>query len=389
MTNKQSNNVGLRTDKYFTKTRNVIEKFGEKTVKYGVFQRRDVLAATAPAVEFIKKHCVSAIVTCHYDEGAFVPAESKIMTIEGPMSELVELETQYLQLLGFSQVCAYNALHMSNALPKVPFLDMHGRHATGDDMMKAAAYGASVGSKVARLHGSAGFVGTSNDLTASYYPIKVGVGTMPHALIGYAGSTLEAVKLFTQANPDDQNVTVLVDYYGKEIDDAIESATWFYQQEENKDKTFGVRLDTHGGRFAQGINYEKSVDVISKWLKLNQSKEYSIVRSIMGDEVFDMAGDGNIDKIRKILFGTGVSAANIINMRKQLNNANLSQVKIVASSGFDLFKCKIMSKVRAPIDMVGTGSFLPKTLSETYATSDIYEYDNTQSVKVGREWLFD
>jgi nicotinate phosphoribosyltransferase len=63
-------------------------------------------------------------------------------------------------------------------------------------------------------------------------------------------------------------------------------------------------------------------------------------------------------------------------------------VKIVASSGFNLRKCRIMAKAHAPIDMIGTGSFLPDTLSETYATADIYAYNGVFSVKVGRESVF-
>ena len=39
---------------------------------------------------------------------------------------------------------------------------------------------------------------------------------MPHALIGYAGSTLRAAELFHQTIPDTP-LTVLVDYFGAEI----------------------------------------------------------------------------------------------------------------------------------------------------------------------------
>jgi nicotinate phosphoribosyltransferase len=39
--------------------------------------------------------------------------------------------------------------------------------------------------------------------------------------------------------------------------------------------------------------------------------------------------------------------------------------------------------------MVGTGSFLPATLTETYATADIIRYGEVSRVKVGREFLFD
>jgi nicotinate phosphoribosyltransferase len=36
---------------------------------------------------------------------------------------------------------------------------------------------------------------------------------------------------------------------------------------------------------------------------------------------------------------------------------------------------------------VGTGSFIPDSWSETYATADIVEYDGTPRVKLGREFL--
>ena len=48
-----------------------------------------------------------------------------------------------------------------------------------------------------------------------------------------------------------------------------------------------------------------------------------------------------------------------------------------------------MGAAKAPIDMVGTGSFLPATLTETYATADIIAYGGVKRVKIGREFLFD
>ena len=43
---------------------------------------------------------------------------------------------------------------------------------------------------------------------------------MPHALIGYAGSTVRAAELFHQTIPD-APLTVLIDYFGTEITDAL------------------------------------------------------------------------------------------------------------------------------------------------------------------------
>jgi nicotinate phosphoribosyltransferase len=70
-----------------------------------------------------------------------------------------------------------------------------------------------------------------------------------------------------------------------------------------------------------------------------------------------------------------------------LDKAGFERAMIVGSSGFDPQKCQIFGAANAPIDMVGTGSFLPATLTETYATADIIAYDGEPRVKVGREFL--
>jgi nicotinate phosphoribosyltransferase len=46
-----------------------------------------------------------------------------------------------------------------------------------------------------------------------------------------------------------------------------------------------------------------------------------------------------------------------------------------------------MADAHAPIDLVGTGSYIPDSWSETYATADIVEYDGRPQVKIGREFL--
>ena len=46
-----------------------------------------------------------------------------------------------------------------------------------------------------------------------------------------------------------------------------------------------------------------------------------------------------------------------------------------------------MASVGAPIDVIGTGSYLPESWADTYATADIVAYDGEPLVKVGREFL--
>lgn len=374
------------TDKYFDKTKNCLD--GETEATYGVFLRHDVICAITPALDFLQTECPGVRITRHFEEGAIVPAEHALFSYTDRLIDLVTIETQLLQHVGFACISAHNAYKMSMVCPKVPFLDMHARHAAGTDMVMTCGYGASIGSRTAKLNGAKGFVGSSLDCTAPFYGTEAGLGTMPHVLIGYAGSTLAAVKLFIEKNPADTFITALVDYYGREIHDSIEVADWFALERVNwsTKRTLGIRLDTHGGRFAEGLDYDTSVSIMENWLHIRG--KWGLVRAVLGEDAFDVANDQTRDYVAKILFGTGVSAANIVNTRRTLDQHGHQGVKIVASSGFNLRKCKIMAEAKAPIDLIGTGSFLPETLSEAYATCDAYRYGSTFSVKVGRETIF-
>lgn len=377
------------TDKYFEKSEHCIDP--ETVATYGVFLRHESICAVDLAISFLSEMGVDNVVR-HYNEGALVPAESPLFSYTAKLKVAVELETQMLQRVGFACISAFNAYQMAMVCPNIPFLDMHARHAAGTSMVLTSAYGASIGSKTAQMQGAKGFIGSSVDITAPFYGTKAGLGTMPHVLIGYAGSTLAAVKLFIEHNPDDTFITALVDYYGQEVTDTRQVADWWFNSDEpvaktaRDTKTLGVRLDTHGGRFMDILDYDLSVKAVEEWLHLKG--EWQIVKYVMGPEAFDIASDAVRDRVRALLFGKGVSAAAIIYMRQCLDRFGYKDVKIVASSGFNLRKCRIMAKARAPIDMIGTGSFLPETLTETYATADVYAYNGVFSVKVGRENVF-
>ncbi|MGF7162699.1 nicotinate phosphoribosyltransferase [Rhodoligotrophos appendicifer] len=382
-----------QTDKYFSHTRRIAELNGDQEVTYAFFLRRRIVAAIEPALRILQWHCPEARVRRFFEEGEIVPAHKKLIEITGPFSKLAEIETLMLQKIGLPSVCANNAYDMCRALPYAGFLDMHARHATGPEMNLLAAYGASVGSEAARAEDPQvkGFIGSSQDLTAPLYGALAGSGTMPHALIGYTGGdVLEAMKLFADAVPETAAITALVDFQGLEVDDAVRCARWFYDEGrlDTEGRTFGVRLDTHGGRFAQGLDYEKSVEIVGRWLGIEG--EYNIVEKVLGVRAFQLdAANILVDQVRRILFGKGVSVANIIHVRRALDAAGYAQAAIVASSGFDNQKCLVMGGARAPVNLVGTGSFLPDQLSETYATADIIAYGGIRRVKVGREYLFD
>ena len=385
--------LSVVTDKYFSNTSAIVAGKKDAQVTYGVFLRRRAIAALEPAIRLIKTLVPQAEIKRFFAEGDKVPAQAKILEISGPMSKLSEVETVMLQKVGFPCISARNAHAMCMAVPHASFLDMHARHATGAEMNLLAAYGAAVGSDAARADDPKvkGFIGSSQDLTAPLFGAEHGVGTMPHALVGYTGGdVVEATKLFIKELPDAPAVISLVDYEGHETSDALKCAEWFFNEAKLQDqgKSFGVRLDTHGGRFAEGLDFEKSIDIVGEFLGVDG--EYNIVERILGQGAVHLdAGNLMVDRVRRILFGAGVSAASIIHMRQVLDAGGFEKARIVASSGFNTQKCHVVGAAGVPVDMIGTGSFLPATMTETYATADITSYNGEKRVKLGREFLLE
>src|SRR5215469_12457953 len=358
------------SDKYFLKTKAVVERFGDVTVTYAVFMRRPVIFTPRLAVNWLNaiagaRGARFEIDLCH-QEGAWVGAGEPLMYITGSLRHLVDLETIYLQKIGPACVAAYNAYTMCVDLPKVGFLAMDARHCAGADMAEMMAYAASVGSAAAKREvGAVGFIGNATDATAHYFGRSEGLGTMPHALIGYAGSTVRAAEMFRETFPDEP-LTVLVDYFGQEVTDTLAVARRF--PDLAAAGKLAVRLDTHGGRYIE---------------ELDVARSYAVVEAAVPNAIRGYRTEAEL----RYLIGTGVSAASVWHVRKRLDGEGFRKVKIVVSSGFTPAKCRAMSIAEAPIDVVGTGSYLPDSWNETYATADIVEYDGKPLVKIGREFL--
>ncbi len=364
--------IARHADAYFLKTKAIIERYGDCRVTYAIFLRRPVVAAPRLALEWLaraeRERGTHFEVELLFQEGDWVGAGEPLMYVSGPFRHLVDLETNLLQKIGPACVAAFNAYSMCTDLPYVAFLAMDARHCAGLEMAEMMAYAASVGSRRAQSESNAiGFIGSSTDATAHFFGQERGLGTMPHALIGYAGSTVRAAEMFHATFPD-APLYVLVDYFGREVTDALEVCRRFPDLAASG--RLGVRLDTHGGRFVEGL------DVAASYAVLERHAPQAIRTYRTPEEL-------------AWLTGTGVTAAAIFHMREQLDAAGFPNVKIVASSGFSPQKCKLMASVRAPIDIIGTGSYLPERWSETYATADVIAYDGVPRVKVGREFLFE
>jgi nicotinate phosphoribosyltransferase len=364
-----ADDIAARTDVYFNRTRQVVARFGDRRVTYAVFLRRPVISAPRLMLDWLRQVAIqrgTAIETdLTHPEGSWTGAGEPLVYITGSLMELSDLETILLQKIGPACVAAHNAYRMAMALPDAAFLAMDARHCAGAEMQDMMAYAASVGSAAAQKEGAKGFVGNANDGTAHWFGAKSGSGTMPHSLIGYAGSTVRAAEMFQETFPHEP-LTVLVDYFGRELTDALAVARRF--PELAAAGRLSVRLDTHGGRFVEGLDPAESYAVLERHAP-------GAIRRYRSDIEL------------RYLVGTGVSAAAIWRMREALNEAGFPRVRIVASSGFGVDKCRVMADAGAPIDVVGTGSFIPELWPETYATADIVEYDGVPRVKLGREFL--
>src|SRR5579862_3329573 len=362
--------LAARTDSYFLKTKAIVGRFGERAATYAVFMRRPVICAPRFALAFLEAMAAERgakfEIELNYPEGAWVGAGEPIFYVTGALGQLVDLETVLLQKLGPACVAAYNASAMCADLPKVAFLAMDARHCAGAEMAELMAYAASVGSAHARRVAAAvGFVGCAAAATAAFFGQTTGMGTMPHALIGYAGSTLRAAEMFHETFPKEP-LTVLVDYFGQETSDAVAVCRRF--PELAGAGTLAFRMDTPGGRYCEGLDLARSYAVL----------EHNAPQSIRGYRT---------EAELRCLVGTGVSAAALWRLRQVLNEAGFAKARIVASSGFGPEKCRIMAAAAAPIDVIGTGSYLPELWSETYATADIIAYGGEPMVKAGREFL--
>ena len=362
--------LAAQTDAYFLKAKAIVGRFGDRQATYAVFMRRPVVCTPRLAIAFLEDAAAERGarfgIELNHPEGALVGAGEPLLYITGSLFHLVDLETVLLQRLGPACVAAHNAYAMCADLPKVAYMAMDARHCAGTEMADMMAYAASVGSQAARrAAGAVGFVGCAADATAPYFGQGEGLGTMPHALIGYAGSTVRAAEMFREEFPDEP-MTVLIDYFGREITDALAVGRRF--PEIAAAGRLAFRIDTPGSRYCEGLDPARSYEVI----------ERHAPQSIRGYRT---------EEELRYLVGTGVSGAAIWLLRQRLDEAGFNRVKIVASSGFGPAKCRMMAAANAPIDVIGTGSYLPEQWSETYATADIIAYDGKPMVKAGREFL--
>ena len=97
---KQSD-IDIWTDKYFTRTKQAVSKFGDVRVTYALFMRRPVISAPRLALDWLrnvaKERGTNVEIGLQYEEGKWVGAGEPIAYVTGQFSFLVDMETLILQ----------------------------------------------------------------------------------------------------------------------------------------------------------------------------------------------------------------------------------------------------------------------------------------------------
>lgn len=337
-------------------------------VRYCVFAHKGgVICGINRAVAFLEQHCMGPLgVRALRDGDRFGPTEA-VMVIEGLFGELVILETTYLGMLAFSGA----ATHMDEivrAAAGVPVIDMAARHYPYE-IIQQTAYAAAVGgaagtsTRAGRLY-VLQWLGTGEGDTIRIDHGKARefklYGSIPHALNAmYSGKSVDSAQAYHAKLPD-VPLTVLIDFEGRELDVCREAFAAF------GNALHAVRIDTHGGRVHQG-GHEKPV--------------LELVERIMGCAEDRDAARQALDRYG---FGPGVTIEAAYNVRRALDEAGAKDTRIIVSSGFDAEKVTAFRAACAPMDGIGTGSWVDFLMF----TSDITEvFENGKWVersKIGR-----
>ena len=257
-------------DKYFLRSREILEKEGlNPRVKYQVFIQRGsgIACGIDEAIAIIRKYASDSEIeiSALYDGEPYSEKET-IMEIEGPVQELIDLETLYLGVISAGTTIATQMDEICSAAGGKDVFYFGARHWRFDSD-RELSYAAWVG----------GAAGASTDIGAKTFGGK-GMGTIPHALVLAFGDTVKAAEKFAEHFSSESKVIALIDTYNKEITDSLRAA------EALGEKLYAVRIDTAGGNTGEGCSQGKGVTVglarkVRKALDENGHKEVKIFLS--------------------------------------------------------------------------------------------------------------
>lgn len=324
---------GYYSDKYFVRTREVLQGEGEAPlVTMQVFQKnRAHVAGTDEAIAILKScltegYAFDDLEVWSLRDGDRVAPWETVMHIVGPYTAFAHLETLYLGVLARRTMIATNTRAVVEAAWPEPVLFFPARHdhwmvQTGD------GFAAHV----------AGAIGVSTDAQASWWGSE-GVGTVPHGLIAaFGGDTVAATEAFARQMPAHVRVISLVDFTNDCVGTALAVARAL------GDRLYGVRVDTSGNLVDRSV--------------LPQMGEFD---------------------------PRGVNPHLVWNVRRALDAEGFEHVRIVASGGFDATKIRRFKEAGVPVDAYGVGSALIRGRYDF--TADVVRLGGRDVAKVGRRY---
>ena len=320
--------AGLYTDTYFNRSREILLAEGKSP--------RVTIQVTGKQVGYLSgiDESIALLKLCSDDwsalnvhalvEGDFYDDWETVMTIEGPYTSFIHLETIYLGLLTRRTTICTNARALVEAARPKPVMffgarDDHFLTQPGDGYAAA----------------SGGILSFSTDAQASLVGRK-GVGTIPHALIAaFRGDTIKATRAFAKHVDPSVDLVALVDYDNDSVKTSIEVAKAM------EGRLWGVRLDT-------------------------------------GENMVDRSLFSQMGAFRP----TGVNPQLVWNVRNALDEEGFGDVKIVVSGGFDAERIEVFEEEGVPVDVYGVGAALYEGRYDF--TADIVMVDGKPQAKAGR-----
>lgn len=344
------------TDAYFLRARRILEADGlNPRVTYQVFIRKGpgIVSGMDEAVAILAKYAHIRDHDIHVyalPEGNEFQHGDSLMHIEGPIQQLVELETMYLGVVSAATTMA-NAHGLD--LQTVRERGRAIRELYPDKQLiyfGARHWHWSLDPEISRiLVEECGWNACSTDAGAHGAGLDKGVGTIPHALVlayahvhGTARATVEATLAFDRHIEPEAKRIALVDTFNREIDDTLATARAM------PGRLHGVRLDTAGEVLAQGSPA--------------QGERYWA--------------------------GKGVTVEGTVAVRRALDQAGFDKVTITLSSGFgNLDKLRAFVEGERKYGRLFEALGIGGVFDSWHATSDIVRIEGRELAKTGRGYL--
>lgn len=312
------------SDKYFLRTHEILEREGlNPWVRAQVFIRKGPgeVAGIDEALAMIDKYTslrenggrVYAL-----QEGSSYSPKETLMVIEGPIQDIIALETLYLGALSAEttrinegtatvdlKAAQDNMRRVVELVGGRPVSYFGARHWTyrEDAAIAFAAY-------------QGGASSCSTDAGAETVGQK-GQGTIPHALeniyawkYGKANAVVEATLAFDRVIGREVPRVALIDYNNRELDDAVATADALGE------RLAAVRVDTCGENIAQGALISSTCMESDAWRRAG----------------LPLPPDSAPEA--RFWYGTGVTVTGVYALRKALDQAGHQNVKIILTSGF-------------------------------------------------------